>query len=159
MLLGDTKRGKTTFSKYILVGELCDTCTTLGVEVHGLYIEHNGNEVCINMWDTGGDERFKGLDDKYYVKADGAIIFYSNEDEKNKYIRKFKNVVPDGKIVLVHSYVGENKPDLPKEKEYLRCVLNMENENINESGMFHPIALMLTQMTPAVHHNKFNSHL
>ena len=46
---------------------------TLGVEVTPLDLHGNNGRIRLNIWDCGGD--FKGLGEKYYIDAYGAIIF------------------------------------------------------------------------------------
>ena len=45
----------------------------MGVEVTPLDLHGNNGRIRLNIWDCGGD--FKGLGEKYYIDAYGAIIF------------------------------------------------------------------------------------
>jgi len=49
---------------------------TLGVEVHPLRFHTNYGQVCFNVWDTAGQEKFGGLRDGYYIQGEAAIIMF-----------------------------------------------------------------------------------
>lgn len=77
VLVGDGGVGKTTFVKRHLTGEFEKKyIATIGVEVHPLRFNTNAGEVCFNVWDTAGQEKFGGLRDGYYIKGNCAIIMF-----------------------------------------------------------------------------------
>lgn len=77
VLVGDGGVGKTTFVKRHLTGEFEKKyIATIGVEVHPLKFNTNAGEVCFNVWDTAGQEKFGGLRDGYYIKGNCAIIMF-----------------------------------------------------------------------------------
>jgi len=47
---------------------------TLGVEVHPLKFNTNRGEMCFNVWDTAGQEKFGGLRDGYYIQGNHANV-------------------------------------------------------------------------------------
>lgn len=64
---------------------------TLGVEVDPLRFENN---VCLNIWDCSGNEKFRGLGDGYYVGAQGAILCFDLTSPNTLYnIPKWVNEV------------------------------------------------------------------
>lgn len=97
VLVGDKCVGKTSFISAHLVGSINDTYVpTLGVEVNPVVFATNGNHhVRFNVWDTAGDDRFKGLGDGYYVSTDCAIIMFDlgNEISRNNVINWYNKIV------------------------------------------------------------------
>ncbi|KAF7325356.1 GTP-binding nuclear protein [Mycena venus] len=94
VLVGDGGTGKTTFVK---VGSFFNSTTvayrphsqrhltgefekkyiaTLGVEVHPLQFTTNFGQICFNVWDTAGQEKFGGLRDGYYIQSQCGIIMF-----------------------------------------------------------------------------------
>ena len=75
VIIGETDIGKTTFIKRLVynMDNLYVIKKTLGVEVTPLDLHGNNGRIRLNIWDCGGD--FKGLGEKYYIDAYGAIIF------------------------------------------------------------------------------------
>ena len=49
---------------------------TLGVEVHPLNFHTNFGDICFNVWDTAGQEKFGGLRDGYYIQGQCGIIMF-----------------------------------------------------------------------------------
>lgn len=77
VLLGDTGVGKTTFIKRNLTGEFEKKHNpTIGVEVHPLTFYTNKGPITFNVWDTAGDERFKGMNEGCYVDVDCFMIMF-----------------------------------------------------------------------------------
>jgi GTP-binding nuclear protein Ran len=81
VLLGDGGCGKTQLVLRALTGDYQSRyVVTLGVEVHPLRLRVRSGatgevtNVCLNLWDTAGQEKFGGLADGYYLEADGAIV-------------------------------------------------------------------------------------
>jgi GTP-binding nuclear protein Ran len=79
VLLGDGGVGKTTLLKRVLNGEFEKRyIATLGVEVHPLrFFSPNKNKnVCLNIWDCAGQEKFGGLRDCYYIQSHALIAMF-----------------------------------------------------------------------------------
>lgn len=77
VLVGDGGVGKTTFVKRHLTGEFEKRyVATLGVEVHPLRFHTNRGEICFNVWDTAGQEKYGGLRDGYYIQGQCAVIMF-----------------------------------------------------------------------------------
>lgn len=117
IFVGNSKTGKTH-----VVKELCGITSqnvkyipTLGVEVHPYVIPSTNTAYpkCFNIWDCAGDARYKGLNEKYYVDADIAIIFTGGDGGNNhtecgnisssEYLNRVKNVCPSSKIHVVNN--------------------------------------------------------
>ena len=98
-LIGPSEVGKSSFLKRLLYGynHIYVTEKTLGVEVIPIDIHNNNNKIRLNIWDCAGDERYRGLKEKYHIDTQAAIIFrnsnndnhYSHEEELPENIPKF----------------------------------------------------------------------
>lgn len=111
-LVGDGGVGKTTLIKRLRTGEFEKKyIATLGVEVHPLRFSIRGDtagerEVCFNMWDTAGQEKFGGLRDGYYIQSNAAIAMFdrtSNVTFRNvtKWMEDLHRVCPNAPIIMV----------------------------------------------------------
>ena len=79
LIIGDGGVGKTTYVKRLRTGEFTKRyVATLGVEVHPLQFETTKGTRVLNMWDCSGREKFGGLRDGYYIKADGVIFMFDH---------------------------------------------------------------------------------
>ena len=77
ILAGDGGVGKTTYINQLLKGKFTNTYTpTLGVDVFVLAFNTNYGMFVLDIWDTAGQEKFKGLGDNYFMRSDGAIVMF-----------------------------------------------------------------------------------
>lgn len=80
IVAGDGGVGKTTFLNSLVTGEYSDyTLLTIGIELFVAEIEIEGKTIALQIWDLGGQERFKSLHEKcisYVVGARGGIIMF-----------------------------------------------------------------------------------
>ncbi len=77
IIVGDGSVGKSAFVHMLK----CDKfkhkyIATMGAEVHPITFNTTKGNVCLKIWDTAGQEKFSGLREAYYVKADAAILMY-----------------------------------------------------------------------------------
>ncbi len=76
-ILGDARVGKTSLIQRYLIGTFNEsTIPTLGV---GFYVNSfivDGERVTLQIWDFGGEERFRFLIPSYCVGANGALFVY-----------------------------------------------------------------------------------
>lgn len=78
---GDGAVGKTTFCQH-LTGSLQneeDRLMTCGVEFHDLHLRGDKKSVDAQIWDLGGQERFRCMQEAFYRKVHIAIFVYSVE--------------------------------------------------------------------------------
>jgi GTP-binding nuclear protein Ran len=109
VLVGDSGVGKTVTTKHAFVSQdfshvpafelrrrYPEHNPTVGVEVHELsvYVDNALKE--LQIWDCGGDERFRGLADAYYLDADACLVVGPNRD---KWKREFQNVAPKASVL------------------------------------------------------------
>lgn len=77
VLVGDGGVGKTTFIKRHLTGEFSVRYDpTLGMEVHPLTFHTNRGTITFNAFDISGVEKFSGLREGYFKKADCCIAMF-----------------------------------------------------------------------------------
>lgn len=109
VLTGMPGVGKTTFLRKHLTGEFVKKYDpTLGVEVHPVY--YNG--VRFNVWDTAGQEQFRGLYEGYFIEADVVLAFYDLTNKLSvKCIDEYTKYAGDTPVI----YVG-NKCDVDGRK-------------------------------------------
>lgn len=74
---GEGGVGKTTLLHRYVEGKfLADTKMTLGVEFFLKEIDLDGNKILLQIWDFGGQERFRFLLKNYIMGAKGALFLF-----------------------------------------------------------------------------------
>jgi len=77
LMLGDASVGKTSLTlRYISGYFMEDLKLTIGVDFYSKTIEFNGKNVKMQIWDFGGEERFRFLLSQYCKGANGAFFLY-----------------------------------------------------------------------------------
>ncbi|CAE7447752.1 RAN3 [Symbiodinium sp. KB8] len=77
VLIGEGGVGKTTFVKRVLTGDYTKHYdATIGAEMRQLPFYTNRGPIVFNVWDTAGQEKYAGLRDGYYLKAQACIIMF-----------------------------------------------------------------------------------
>jgi small GTP-binding protein len=77
MLLGDASVGKTSLTlRYISGFFLEDLKLTIGVDFYSKTTNFDGKKVKLQIWDFGGEERFRFLLSQYCKGANGAFFLY-----------------------------------------------------------------------------------
>ena len=127
VLLGDSSVGKSSIvNRYIKRKFSNKYITTIGASFYSKNIHLKNNKLIkIQIWDTGGSERFKSISNIYYRNADGALLIYDVTNENsllnlNFWIQELKNNVND----LVIGIVG-NKIDVIenlKKVSFVKCL-------------------------------------
>jgi Ras-related protein Rab-11A len=54
--------------------------TTIGIEFVSRVVVVEQEEVCLQIWDTAGQDRFRALNRSFYRNAKGAIVVFSVGD-------------------------------------------------------------------------------
>ena len=103
VFVGNANVGKTKMAKWLLLGELSPIngyVATLGVDVNVFRYNYS----TYNLWDCGGDERFKGLGKGYYIKGDIFFIFEEGEGKSiDEWEDEIREVAPNATIHVVNS--------------------------------------------------------
>ena len=78
ILLGDTSVGKTT-----LVCKLVGSEEIAEATIGAIYNRHIVDEqICLNIWDTGGHERYRSMTQQYYHDTDICILAFDLSEPK-----------------------------------------------------------------------------
>jgi small GTP-binding protein len=107
LLLGSSGVGKTSF----LLRYTDDTFTkqylaTIGCDFKNRKIDHLGQTVKVQLWDTCGGERFRTITQSYYRRVQGIILAYSVDDRSSfehipNWMREIsRHVAENGSIFL-----------------------------------------------------------
>ena len=81
VILGDGGVGKTSLAVRMVSGAFSETIRmTIGLEVHVKELQVGGSRVTLQVWDFGGEERFRFLLPRYCAQADGALFLYDVTD-------------------------------------------------------------------------------
>ncbi len=76
-MLGDASVGKTSFTKRYCYNIFNPSeRLTIGVDFHVKLIELNGKRIKLQIWDVGGEERFRFLLPTYCLGANAAFLLY-----------------------------------------------------------------------------------
>ena len=77
VLIGNPFVGKTAIINYLLRHENTKGYeATIGAACHNYSQRINGEEFCIQIWDTAGQEKYRSLGPIYYRNAKAAIFVY-----------------------------------------------------------------------------------
>jgi small GTP-binding protein len=110
-LLGDASVGKTSFTKRYCYNIFNPSeRLTIGVDFHVKTIEINDKKIKLQIWDVGGEERFRFLLPTYCLGANAAFLLFDitrpqtldNIDEWTTIVRQKGGPIP---IMLVGSKV------------------------------------------------------
>lgn len=74
---GEGGVGKTTLLHKFIEGKfMADTKMTIGVEFFLKELSIDGQDVILQLWDFGGQERFRFLLESYVIGAKGALLMF-----------------------------------------------------------------------------------
>ena len=78
LVVGDSGVGKTSLLvRYCDDTFQTDYLSTIGVDFKIKRIEHNNQQITMNIWDTAGQERFRNITKSFYKGANGIVLTYS----------------------------------------------------------------------------------
>jgi Ras-related protein Rab-1A len=116
LLLGDSDAGKTSLLLRFTDDQFFESLATVGFDYKDKEEELDSTPLKLQLWDTGGQERFRTITASYFRGAHGVVMVY---DVTNKYsysnVKQWvqdiqRNCSDDVKIILVG-----NKQDLIEE--------------------------------------------
>jgi small GTP-binding protein len=77
MVGGDGGVGKTTLLRKYVTGTFStDTHMTIGIEFHVKQMVHEGQPYSLQLWDLGGQDRFRFMLSSYCLGATGALLLF-----------------------------------------------------------------------------------
>jgi len=119
VVLGETGVGKTNLLyRYTKDQFSHNTPATIGVEFLQKKVNLEGNVVCVNIWDTVGQERFRSLSNWFYRGVVGAVLVYdvTQRDSLTK-LTSWYNELMEHSHSLVASVLLGNKVDLQENRK------------------------------------------
>ena len=113
ILMGEPCVGKTSFIHRITKQD-GHNAPTLGVDVSCVGFHSNYGYIGFSVWDTAGDERFKGLGVAGYgVGAKGALLMYdANNPILDKWIERLREGAGEIPIVTLQKNSTDEAPFL-----------------------------------------------
>lgn len=100
--------GKTTFlHRYIHDEFIADTKLTVGCQFHSTVVNRHGKQIGLIIWDLGGQQRFRFIQDKYMRGASAGLVMFSCDNfisllKVERWVELFReNASPSIPIVLV----------------------------------------------------------
>ena len=128
LLIGDGGVGKTSLIAKARNGSFEKLYVpTMGVEVSPLLMGDMG-ETILKVWDLAGQEKFGGLRDGYYVKADAVIFVYDGTNQLSQknlrsWVQDVSRVCGDIPCVIVRNKVdaGPQKGETLKDEFSVSC--------------------------------------
>lgn len=124
LLLGDASVGKTSFTKRYCYNIFNPSeRLTIGVDFHVKTIDFHGKKIKLQIWDIGGEERFRFLLPTYCLGANAAFLLYDitrpqtldNISEWTNIVRQKGGPVP---IMLIGSKIDLEKSQRNIPREY-----------------------------------------
>ena len=110
ILLGESGVSKTRFLNYLRSNHMQNYCPTIGVD----YVVYNSEcNITLQIWDTSGSERFRGVVNNFLKSVDLCIFVYNSESSFQYMMNQIADVKKKryGKRFCILSF---NKPSLGK---------------------------------------------
>ena len=144
ILIGNTDVGKTALFKKMETGEFSDkNISTIGVAKKTLYtpveVDINGKRIkkniCVSLYDTAGQEKFKSITLNYFKETEGIILMYDitkreSFDNVEAWINSIKESIGSSHSSEYVIILMGNKLDLVDENSNKRKVTEYEAEDI-----------------------------
>ena len=135
IVVGNSGVGKTSLVKKFVTNKFSRIYdTTIGVEYHMKILNVNDKKIRVELWDTGGQERYLSIVQSYYRNAIGAFIVYDimNRHSFNK-IQMWQRILNENNNDLRFISLIANKSDL-REKYYNPQVDFKEGDSIAKNS-------------------------
>ena len=134
IFVGDAGVGKTTIINRINDNEFQSAYdATIGVDFWPKKINFRGNEITLQIWDTAGQEKYRGLIPSYVRNSSIVFIVFDITNRKTfesipKWIELIKSIEKNNILVLIG-----NKEDLKEKRE----VEKKEGEDLAKENEMH----------------------
>ena len=111
MMLGDASVGKTSLTlRYISGYFMEDLKLTIGVDFYSKTTLFNEKKVKLQMWDFGGEERFRFLLSQYCKGANGAFFLYDITNVRSiDHLPDWTNIVRENAGDIPIMLIGSKK--------------------------------------------------
>ena len=107
IIVGDCHTGKTNIiSQYTQKTFNKDIASTIGVEFISKIIQYSNVKLKLQIWDTAGMEKYRGITRAYYRGAVGCLLVYDVSNQNSFYsvqnwLKEIRHVSSDIKIILI----------------------------------------------------------
>ena len=159
IFIGDVNVGKTTIINRIQGNDFEERYdATIGIDFCLKIIKHNNNEIKLQMWDTAGQEKYRGLIPSYIRNSSMIILVYDVTSKKSfenipkwidfiQSIEKTKMVICGNKIDLYNNRVitddmAKELKDTYTDLDILHFEVSAKN-NSNMNDMFYEVVANL----------------
>ena len=158
IFIGDVNVGKTTIINRIQGNDFEERYdATIGIDFCLKIIKHNNNEIKLQMWDTAGQEKYRGLIPSYIRNSSMIILVYDVTSKKSfenipkwidfiQSIEKTKMVICGNKIDLNNRVITDDMAKELKNKYTEMDILHFEvsaKNNSNMNDMFYEVVANL----------------
>jgi small GTP-binding protein len=132
VILGSTLVGKTSIVSRLTTNSFSpNTTSTVGASFLGHTVKVGEIDVNLQLWDTGGSEKYRAMAPMYFQHADAAVIVYdiTSRDSFNDvtfWLKELRDKGPESIVVVL----AGNKCDL----EQMRSVSKEEGEKLAEQN-------------------------
>nr|AFZ78867.1 Ras-related protein [Coptotermes formosanus] len=116
ILIGDSSVGKTSLiMRYIDDKFSPNNLSTIGVDFKTKYLEIDGHQVKVQVWDTAGQEQFRAITRAYYRNSNGILIVFdlTNRETFNQ-VKVWLQSIHDVSVDAVDVILCGNKVDLER---------------------------------------------
>lgn len=84
IIIGDSSVGKSSFMRRFTYNDFSyEFMTTIGVDFGSKIIINNNKKIKIQIWDTGGQEKFRAITSNYYKGSTACIIMFDLTDPES----------------------------------------------------------------------------
>jgi small GTP-binding protein len=115
LVIGDASTGKTSLTHRYLTGIFVESPRlTIGVDFFSKRIKRNDERIKLQIWDFGGEERYRFLLPTYSKGANGAFILYDITRQRTiqtipEYVKIVREAAGDIPIILIGSKMDLNE--------------------------------------------------
>jgi small GTP-binding protein len=119
VLIGNTNVGKTSIVKTAITGSFTDeSASTLGASYSTKSFQMDSQTIRLQIWDTAGQEKYRGMTPMYYHNAHIAVVVYSvTEKETFQAVDFWMKSLKDNADAHIITFIVANKIDLETLRE------------------------------------------
>jgi small GTP-binding protein len=119
VLIGNTNVGKTSIVRTGITGSFTsESASTLGASYSTKSFQVESRTVRLQIWDTAGQEKYRGMTPMYYHNAQIAVVVYSvTERETFVGVDTWMKSLKENADVRIIVFIVGNKVDLEEERQ------------------------------------------
>ena len=136
VMLGAASTGKTSIVNRYISNQFSDSNeSTIGAAFASKIIKNGDREINLEIWDTGGSEKYRSLAPMYYRDTNSAIIVFDLTSKPTlRAAQDWLNELHEKGPPFVHIALAGNKADLISQKE-------IQDDTIQEFLDFNQISI------------------